>query len=555
MSPPNPSTALASVIIDELARNGVGLVVLSPGSRSAALAIAAVGHPGIETRVVIDERSAAFHALGRAKASGEPAALICTSGSAPAHYFPGVVEADMSSTPLVVISADRPVEMHGIGSNQTIDQTEFYGKKVRGFAHIEAPEPGEDLNDRWRSTVARLVQASKGVEGSPGPVQLNVAFREPTVPVGDDGRSTADRYPFGVEGRPGGGAWSVARSSPVPIEPLDMDGTNRAVVIAGDGYYDGPGLVREATRLGWPVLATVVSGLRGHDVVARYQHILAGGVPSHLQPSAAIVVGSIGPGDRLERLASGAARELRLDRWGRNLDPSHTADAVLHTDPVLSLEGVTGGAGTVWRESWLEADSAVTAVLDPGDHLSGAAVAEALNDIGWGWLVVGSSLAIRDADAHVRKAGRVVANRGASGIDGFVSTALGVASQGERVLAVTGDLSFLHDSNGFINDADDDLVVIVVDNDGGGLFDLLPQARHAPDFERLFIAPHGRDIGAVARLHHLGYVKVANAGELVEHANSALEAGGRTVIHVPVDRDTDLSVRASLDSSATELFF
>ena len=198
---------MASAIMDELFRGGVGLVVISPGSRSAALAIAAAEHPNLETRVVLDERSAAFHALGRAKSSGMPAAIVSTSGTAPTNYFPAAVEADMSLTPLIVLSADRPEELRGVGANQTIDQIRLFGDRVRFFADIEAPDSDFDGNNTWRSTVSKAVAMSLGQGDRPGPVHLNIAFREPTVPVVDDGRSRALEYPFTTEGRPGNLPW------------------------------------------------------------------------------------------------------------------------------------------------------------------------------------------------------------------------------------------------------------------------------------------------------------------------------------------------------------
>ncbi|HEX6145311.1 MAG TPA: thiamine pyrophosphate-binding protein, partial [Acidimicrobiia bacterium] len=195
MTHPNPSTALARVVIDELAHGGVRQVAIAPGSRSGALAIAAAAHLEVHTRVFIDERSAAFWALGSARASGSPAAVIATSGTASANFFPAIVEADMSCVPLVVISADRPAEMQGIGSNQTIDQVEMFGRKVRSYRGIEAPDEDVDGNVSWRHTVRDILESAVG-RPQPGPVHLNVAFREPTVPVTHDGRTRGAVYDF-----------------------------------------------------------------------------------------------------------------------------------------------------------------------------------------------------------------------------------------------------------------------------------------------------------------------------------------------------------------------
>jgi 2-succinyl-5-enolpyruvyl-6-hydroxy-3-cyclohexene-1-carboxylate synthase len=262
MTQPNPSTALARAVADEMARHGVSLAIISPGSRSAALAIAFDQHPDITTRVVVDERSAAFWALGHARATGHPAAVIATSGTAAANHLPAVIEADQSLMPLIVISADRPPEQLHVGANQTIDQIGLFGNKVRWFCNIGPAQSGADHNSYWRSTVSQAMARAVGQGSRPGAVHLNVAFREPTVPVEDDGRSVADPYPFSIEGRPGGGRWqehSIARPGAAALE---TPAGSRGLIMAGEGDFDPELLMAAADRLGWPVLATAQSGLR-----------------------------------------------------------------------------------------------------------------------------------------------------------------------------------------------------------------------------------------------------------------------------------------------------
>lgn len=543
MTHPNASTALARVVMDELSNQGVGLVVIAPGSRSGALAIAAAEHPDLETRVVIDERSAAFHALGTARASRAPAAVISTSGSAPANFFPAVVEADMSCVPLVVVSADRPAEMQGIGANQTIDQVEMFGSKVRAYTGIEAPTSHSDLNVSWRSAVARLVSSATGTR--PGPVHLNARFREPAVPVTDDGRTTGAVYPF-----------DTPRISGVRMEEADSDELPRldatgALVIAGDGDYDRDHLADRASEIGWPVLATAQSGMRGGSVITTYHHLLAEGSPTHLRPDTVVAVGSIGPSPRLEKLVAAAENRIRIDRWGRTIDPERTASHVLRGDVGELLDQVIGAAGPEWSAAWFDADSRCRKRLEETlrgcEAMSGAGVASALNGVEWDTLVVASSLPVREVDAHLWCEGEVFANRGASGIDGFVSTALGVAAHRPRTLALAGDLSLLHDSNGFLHDASIDLTMVVIDNQGGGLFDSLPQATHAPDYERLFVTPPHRSLGDLARFHGLRYAEAEDADGLQRLASDALNRSGVDLIRVPVDRGYDLKVRAQLD--------
>ncbi|MDP9494365.1 MAG: 2-succinyl-5-enolpyruvyl-6-hydroxy-3-cyclohexene-1-carboxylic-acid synthase, partial [Actinomycetota bacterium] len=256
MSQPNPSTASARAIADELARHGVSFAVISPGSRSAAMAVAFDQHPSITTTVVLDERSAAFWALGHARATGQPAVVLATSGTAVANHLPALVEADQSLVPLIVISADRPPEMLHVGANQTIDQVGLFGNVIRWFCNIGPAQSGVDDNSYWRSTVSQAVARALGQGSRPGPVHLNIAFREPTVPVEDDGRSPADPYPFEVDGRPGDVPWQqhlIARPGAAAIQAQPHA---RGLILAGEGDYEPRPLMAAADQLGWPVLAT-----------------------------------------------------------------------------------------------------------------------------------------------------------------------------------------------------------------------------------------------------------------------------------------------------------
>ncbi|HEX6219751.1 MAG TPA: 2-succinyl-5-enolpyruvyl-6-hydroxy-3-cyclohexene-1-carboxylic-acid synthase [Acidimicrobiia bacterium] len=545
MTHPNPATALARVVVDELVAGGVRFVAIAPGSRSGALAIAAAKHADIESRVVIDERSAAFWALGVARASGRPAAVVATSGTAPANFFPAVVEADMAGVPLVAISADRPVELRGVGANQTIDQVELFGPKVRAYREIEAPEADMDGNRSWRLAVRALLAHASG-RPMPGPVHLNVAFREPTVPVADDGRTEGMVYEYptprlGVE----------IESPPEPDDTAAPEGLDpsRGLVIAGDGEYDRSALADEARRLGWPVVATALSGMRGSHVVSSYRYLLDGGVPGELKPRAVIAVGAIGPDLRLEDLVAEAGTRVRVDRWGRHIDPGRNATSIITADPVDVLRGVRGSADESWERDWHAADAAVRSTLvgsiEALERMSGGAVAHAVNRVERGAIVAASSLPVREVDAHLTTSGPVFANRGASGIDGFVSTALGVASVIPGTIAIAGDLSLLHDANGFLHDGPTDLTLIVVDNSGGGLFDSLPQASHAPQFERLFITPPDRALGDLLRFHGARVETVNGLDELIDALDRAVGRPGLDAVVVPVDREYDLEVRSA----------
>ncbi|MGA7098102.1 MAG: 2-succinyl-5-enolpyruvyl-6-hydroxy-3-cyclohexene-1-carboxylic-acid synthase [Acidimicrobiia bacterium] len=553
MTSPNPSTALARTLMDELHRNGVDYAVVSPGSRSAALAIAANQHPGIETTVVLDERSAGFHALGRSLATGRPAIAIATSGTAVANYLPAVVEADVSCVPVIFITADRPPELLGVGANQTIDQVKIFGSRVRQFALVGPVDGSIDQNGLWRSLMSQTVARAQGHGGKPGPVHVNVAFREPTVPVSDDGRTSATPYPFPTTGREDGGPWQRhSISPPTGSEPWGLC-PKRGLVIAGQGDYDRDGLLEAAAAGNWPILATAASGLRSSkDVVTTYHHLLVGEVPGSLNPDLVVTVGRIGPSDRLSALTALSVPQVQVDRWGLWQDPRRHSTHLIQGDPAHFLSGL-GVIGTDWIRAWLEADDAMARALDDTlDQVgtwTGPGLARAISGI-QARLVVASSMPIRDVDAHMRVTGRgVYANRGASGIDGFVSTALGVGSTGVDTLAVSGDLSFLHDLGGLVSDHLPPVVFIVVDNGGGGLFDLLPQAEHAPDFDRLFYAPHHRNLESLAIAHGLEVTTLSD----LHHTSEVFDAkpgGGPRAILVPVDRETDQKARKTLDAEA-----
>jgi len=520
------------------------------------MAVAFDQHPGITTNVVLDERSAAFWALGRARATGQPAVVLATSGTAVANHLPAVVEADHSLVPLIVISADRPPEMLHVGANQTIDQVGLFGNVVRWFCNIGPAQSGIDDNSYWRSTVSQAVARALGQGSRPGPVHLNIAFREPTVPVEDDGRSAADPYLFAVEGKPGDVRWQEHAIARPGAATIDSPQHARGLILAGEGDYEPAPLMAASGRLGWPVLATALSGLRGFPTVSTYHHLLVSGVPASLTPEIVATIGRTGPSDRISALTSLNGPQVSIDRWGTWNDPRRQATLLLQADPVATLDELsqTVSAEPEWAERWEAADHGMRTALDEtigmAEQPTGPSVARALSDSTWERLVSASSMPIRDVDAHTVHRGSIFANRGASGIDGLVSTGLGVAASGSRTVVFTGDLSLLHDSNGFIADQLPDVVFVVVDNNGGGLFDLLPQATHAPGFDRLFVAPHERDLMDLAVFHGLDAARVGSIGELGPELERRLEAGGCQVLVIPVDREADLKRRQALDEVA-----
>ena len=530
----NPSTALATVLVDELARCGLAEAVVAPGSRNAPLAMALWEHAErsagrLRLHVRIDERSAAFLALGLAKVSGRPVAVVCTSGTAAAHFHAAVIEAGEAGVPLLVLTADRPPELRGTGANQTIDQLKLYGDAVRWFCEVGVPEARPGMNAYWRSLACRAWASASGAAGTaPGPVHLNLPLREPLVPAtagagdpGGEGRGAGDPgeglageatgWPEPLAGRPGGGPWTVIGGTTAPAA-LELPWTERGVVICGDGSADPAALQQLAGEAGWPVLAEPSSGARaGPNAPAAYPYLLDSPefVAAH-RPDLIISAGL--PGLSRGQLAylkaaspSGAAPRhvVVAQAPGRWADPARTATDVA---AAVRLAGPGPSGSTGWLASWLAAGEAAAAaaagILGADDALSEPRLARdlaaALPDGALLWAA--SSLPIRDLDQQMapRAGVTVLANRGASGIDGLISSACGAALAHQRAgggpaVALLGDLAFLHDAPGLFAGPDEprpDLVLVVVNNDGGGIFSLLEQAAFPGPFERVFGTPH-----------------------------------------------------------------
>ena len=561
----NPSTALARVLVDELVRGGVREAVLSPGSRSAPLAFAlhdadAAGRLRLHVR--IDERSAGFLALGLAKASGRPVPVVTTSGTATANLHPAVLEAAHAGTPLLLLTADRPPELRGTGANQTVDQLGLYGRAVRLF--VELGTPGERTGDNasWRSTVCRVLSAALGDLGTPpGPVHVNVGLREPLVPD-----PTAD-WVEALEGRPDGAPWTARAAAPAPPRPAD-DLPARTVVVIGDATRtQAASAIALARRRGWPVVAEPSSGADPVKEVLLVPELLLGApgwVDAH-RPDRVLVVGRPTLSRSVGRLAAGSASDVvaRLGSWP---DPTGAASRVLPAVPQATGDG---DVDPDWLPTWLDgsaaADAAVTplveaAVLDGQlvEPVVAGRVAGAVPS--GGLLVVGSSKPVRDLFLAGPQAGQaVVANRGVAGIDGMVSTAVGaalahVAQGGGPAYALLGDLTFLHDANGFVLGPDEprpDLTVVVVNNDGGAIFGLLEQGgpEHARAFERVFGTPHGVDLAALCAATGTPYV---NAPDLVGLDDALVPAPGLRVVEVRTDRTAAAALDRALRDAVAE---
>jgi 2-succinyl-5-enolpyruvyl-6-hydroxy-3-cyclohexene-1-carboxylate synthase len=559
------NTAFARALVDEWARAGLADVAVAPGSRSTPMALAFAADRRLRVHVVLDERSAGFFALGAAKASGRPAAVLCTSGTAAAHLHGAVLEAQHARVPLLVCTADRPPELRDTGAPQTTDQVKLYGSAVRFFADL-SPEDHPAAIAAWRPLAARAFSEAAGPPA--GPVHLNLAFREPLVPDGPEIHE--------VPGRDGGNPWTASRPGRLGPAEHDLDrlaaavgSTERGVVMAGWGAgCDFEVVDRFARTAGWPVLADPLSGLRqpGPSTVSTYEALLRdpGFAVAH-RPDLVLRLGAPPTSKAAGAWLSAAIPQVLIDPDAAWLDPDRSAAWRFAADAGLVLDGVAerlarrsgdGFSGSPenpypgWFDAWRQAEwaarRALDAHLDAADDPFEGRVARDVHDClpAGATLVVASSMPVRDLEAFARpRPGlRVLANRGVNGIDGFTSTVLGVAAgtgaTGAPVTGLMGDLAFLHDAAGltFAARAGLDAVLVVVDNDGGGIFSFLPQATttavSSEDFESLFGTPHGLDLIAVAGAYGLPAERVSRADDLVPTVEKAVAAGGVRVVVV-----------------------
>jgi 2-succinyl-5-enolpyruvyl-6-hydroxy-3-cyclohexene-1-carboxylate synthase len=538
--------------------------VVTPGSRSTPLLLALRAEERIQLHIFLDERSAAFFALGIGLASGRPAVVLTTSGTAAAELLPAVTEAHHAGVPLIACTADRPPEAHGIGSPQTIDQSRLYDPALRWRADPGVPDAS--MASTWRSLAARAVCEALGASGRPGPVHLNLAFREPLV--GEPGSLPA--------GRPAGAPWhrtlrSGPPSSSTVAELARLVSNRRGVIVAGAGSGDPDGVHQLAGVLGWPVLADPRSGCRRpvRTTVAAFDALLRHDpLAAELSPEVVLRAGAPPASKVLAGwLAASGADQVAVDTGGSWLDPERTAEVVVAADPGAAFGAVARNGPAPcspgWLETWAVAESiaqeAIDRVLAHHRAPTEPGIARALVDClpSETTLVVSSSMPVRDVEwfARPRRDLRVLANRGANGIDGVVSTVLGAAASrpGSPTAGLLGDLALLHDAGALLGAALRELtcVMVVVDNDGGGIFSFLPQASALAegDFERLFTTPHGLDLAGLARLHGLATYEVERIDELDRAVRTGFKTGAMTVIVVRTEQRANVRVHDELHAA------
>jgi 2-succinyl-5-enolpyruvyl-6-hydroxy-3-cyclohexene-1-carboxylate synthase len=513
----------------------------------------------VHTHVILDERSAGFTALGISKASRRPAAVVCTSGTAAANLHPAVLEAHHSRAPLLVLTADRPPELRSVGATQTIDQLKLYGNAVRWFVDVGIAEPLAHSERYWRSLAARAHVTALGPPA--GPVHMNVALREPLVPTVQD-----DGWPFELEGREHNAPWitpTLARAvvdEPALVELASrIADSERGLLVIGTGEVDAGSVIELARAAGWPVLAEPTSGVRlGDNAITTYDSLLRSEHfrSSHV-PELVLRLGTLGISRALTSWLAPHIPQVVIDPDASWSDAERSAASLVRADPAPLCGALAQRLGDArpsrWLTSWREHDERALGVIDeildadqaPSEPRTARDVAAALPH--GATLVAGSSMPVRDLDWFMRARDglRVLANRGTNGIDGFVSTTLGaaLACRG-AVAALCGDLSLLHDQNGLMSARREgiDAVFVVLNNDGGGVFNFLPQSDFPQHFERLFATPHGVDLGALASLYGCGFTTVGRADELVDALRSALEAGEVHVIEVRTSRAANVEL-------------
>ena len=526
----------AGALADELGRAGVREVVICPGSRSAPLALALAER--LRAYTVIDERSAAFFALGAAKASGRRVALLCTSGSAGAHFYPALLEAEATGVPLVAVTADRPPELHGFGAPQQLDEHRLFGAHA-GFADLGTPDPLRVPH--LRATVARALQ-------QPGPAHLNAPFREPLAPI-------PEPLPE-VRNEPAARHLSARGVPDVREIAAELSSRPRGVIVCGprDARDDLPAAVRELSRaLGYAVLADAAAGI--DDAVAHGDLILRHQAWARaLRPQAVVRIGGGISSKIVQSWLEQADSTYVVHERGEPIDPALRASAILSGEAPAICRAVSAQA---------RAQGPLGTLFDLAERRARGALETAFADAPWGepliareaalaaeLLYVASSMPVRDVDAFAPRRGRVLVNRGLNGIDGIVSCAAGAAAvTGARTLALVGDLALLHDLGGLVAAArlQLPLTVLCVNNDGGGIFEFLPIAQHRERFEELLATPHGLDLEGAARLCRAEFARVSDARAL----RAALQrpAGGLRLVEARTDRATNVAHHRALQAA------
>jgi 2-succinyl-5-enolpyruvyl-6-hydroxy-3-cyclohexene-1-carboxylate synthase len=573
MSERQEMTGYIASFVDELARNNVKNVVVSPGSRSTPLSLLLAEHPDITIHLNIDERSAAFFALGLAKALKNPVGLVCTSGTATANYYPAIVEAYYSRVPLVVMTADRPHELRDVGAPQAINQIELYGKHTKWFVEMALPESTPEMLKYARTVCSRAIATAQ--KEPAGPVHLNFPLREPLLPDLEKAEQYRDvsqnDYPFTTVEL---GELILSQSQFENIAGL-LGRANRGIIVCGElRNRDMRGaIVSLAEKLGFPLIADPLSQLRSgnhsheniidcYDTFLRDEH-----AKTAFKPDLVLRFGAMPVSKALLQYLKkhSSAQHLVVDGGAGWREPAGLVTNMIYCNEISFgkhiIELLETKPTDRWLTSWRTINNRtkdILRVIRDEDVLSEGKLFLLLNDLmpENSHLFVGNSMPIRDLDTFFFNNNKEImtsANRGANGIDGVVSTALGMSTVVDKTVLVIGDLSFFHDMNGLMAAKlqKQNLTILLINNDGGGIFSFLPQSSEKKHFETLFGTPHGLDFTHAVQLYDGKYAKVDSWDHLHHVFSKSLENEGLNVIEVPTERETNVTKHRNLWNSVS----
>jgi 2-succinyl-5-enolpyruvyl-6-hydroxy-3-cyclohexene-1-carboxylate synthase len=594
LSSANVNTLWGRVIIDELARCGVRYIIVSPGSRSTPLTLAAAEHPDITDISILDERSAAFFALGIAKESRTPAALICTSGTAAANYYPAICEAMASQVPLLVLSADRPKHLSDSGAPQTMHQLHLYGSHVKHFLELAQAEADGFKLRALRSSVSNAVGVAS--EGERGPVHLNVPFRKPLEPTQvDEGHhaciteESKQTFKEGAFGRSDGGPYTRLESGTQTFTANDIQRftaliqrAERPLIIAGpdiNGMYYRDELLEFSKASGIPVFAEALSNVRfnakgGDGIISSSELLLRSkSFTANCSPDLIIRLGAAPTNKMMQDFLAlqKDVLQVQISSSSRRVDPDFSTSKRFHCSPAKLLSSAIAvlehGPDLTFDAAWIDwlyasdkiaRDTLATALEESTDLNEAAAFHEIASLMPEGSaLMLSNSMTVRDMESWGMPNGTTVdvfCNRGVNGIDGVTSTALGIArSRGSGTVLVTGDLAFLHDINGFwaAREGSINATIVVINNNGGEIFNMLPVKHFEPAFTKHFTTAHNMDLSKIGELFGIEYYKAMNAYQLQTFLKISLDAPGLQIIEIPSDQKQEVEIRKALISSVT----
>lgn len=571
MSDQQDLTAYIAAFVAELSITGVKDVVISPGSRSTPMALVIAEHPELRTHILVDERSASFFALGIAKATRKPVALLCTSGTAAANYYPAVIEARISRVPLIVLTADRPHELRDVGAPQAIDQIHLYGKNVKWFVEMAPPDKTEEMIRYARTVCSRAAATASSYPQ--GPVHLNFPFREPLIPKLDEKLfELTDRTGRYVEIQTGRISLSDAMFARIVEE---LAAYKNGMIVCGQIDSDDftERVLALADSLKFPIIADPLSQLRsgehdGRHIVDTYDAFLRNeDAKEVLKPDVIIRFGAMPVSKALTTFIkeNRHARQIVIDSGAGWREPTMSASDMYYCDEALFCEKISSIVDYVpesaYLDKWLALnDTARHQLIGIADteELSEGKLFHLLNEMlpEGATLFVGNSMPIRDLDSFFlfnKKKIRVMANRGANGIDGIVSTAIGVASVSQPCYLVLGDLTFYHDLNGLLASKlyPIDINILLINNNGGGIFSFLPQANEPKHFEMLFGTPLDLDFRHVVAMYKGKYDLIKDWAHFSKTFTENQHVEGLKVMEIRTSRESNMTEHRNLWKSVS----